>query len=75
MSEDSVIYFSEILKEIKDAYRLNDFTKINSELLENLNYAYNVLVFDYLNQQLNNKSNNGKDLSSNNVIDVDIAEE
>ena len=58
---------------MKDSYRSNDFKKISSDLLTKLNYAYNVLIFDYINQELNSKDNNPKN-SNSNVIDVDISE-
>jgi hypothetical protein len=55
------------------AFSFAIFKKISSDLLTKLNYAYNVLIFDYINQELNSKDNNPKN-SNSNVIDVDISE-
>jgi hypothetical protein len=44
-------YYSEILKEIKLLYKTNQLTKIAKESLDNLKYAYNVLIVDFFNKK------------------------
>jgi hypothetical protein len=44
-SSDKNSYFIELLKEIKDLYSSNKLDKVNVELLDNLNYVYNLINF------------------------------
>jgi molecular chaperone DnaK len=64
-NEESYLYFSEILKEIKTAYKEKEFSKISNQSLNDLKYGYNVLLLEYFQKQLNTSSKN-----KNVVIDV-----
>jgi molecular chaperone DnaK len=64
-NEESYIYFSEVLKEIKTAYKEKEFLKISNEYLNDLKYGYNLLLLEYFQKQLNIRSKN-----KNVVIDV-----
>jgi molecular chaperone DnaK len=64
-NEESYIYFSEVLKEIKTAYKEKEFLKISNEYLNDLKYGYNLLLLEYFQKQLNTTSKN-----KNVVIDV-----
>ena len=63
------LYFTELLKEIKTLYKLNKFKTISTQKLDNLKYAYSLLIVSYFKSQLSGKSNEvtGK---SGTVIDI-----
>ena len=63
------LYFTELLKEIKTLYKLNKFKTISIQKLDNLKYAYSLLIVSYFKSQLSGKSNEvtGK---SGTVIDI-----
>ena len=73
-TKTSVLYFEEIIKEIKLAYQNNDFNKISSQLLNELKYAYSILVLEFLKNTVSQSNNNGSENSNDNgkgvVIDV-----
>ena len=55
----SQIYFLETLKEIQDLYNQDKLSSITSlKLLENLKYAYSIIVLEYFKNELNKKSGN-----------------
>ena len=53
---------------VKTLYKTNQLTKIGSESLDDLKYAYNIMVIEYFKQELKPTQNpgNGKGV----VIDV-----
>jgi molecular chaperone DnaK len=70
-NNDSVLYFLEIVKEIKFLYKNNKLKKIESKVLENLTVAYNLLVLEYFSNLLSKPaSKNSNSKSSSGVIDV-----
>ena len=72
-TKPSVLYFEEIIKEVKLAYLNNDFNKISSHLLTDLKYAYSILVLEFLKtiiSQGNDNLNNPTDDNKGVVIDV-----
>ena len=73
-TKTSVLYFEEIIKEIKLAYQNNDFNKISSQLLNELKYAYSILVLEFLKNTVSQSNNNGSENLNDNgkgvVIDV-----
>jgi hypothetical protein len=75
----SMDYFLELLKEVKEFYKKNNFTKISSDCLKNFKYIYNILVLEYIKSDvINFKSNSSSGSSkpkSDNVIDVELADE
>ena len=55
----SETYFLETLKEIQDSYSQDKFSSIISlKLIENLKYAYSIIVLEYFKNELNKKSGN-----------------
>lgn len=58
--------FEEILKEMKNAYRINKFENIFSELLSKLEYAYTCVLFDFIESKIEINA------TRSNVIDVEI---
>jgi molecular chaperone DnaK len=70
----AIDFCSELIKEVKTLYKTNQLNKIYSECLDNLKYAYNILIVEYFKQELNqtptNNSNKGKDNDKGVVIDV-----
>ena len=65
------LYFTELLKEVKTLYKTNKFKAISSQKINNLKYAYSVLVLEYFKSQLSNTSNKeSKKSSKGTVIDV-----
>ena len=70
-TKTSVLYFEQLIKEIKLSYLNNKLTSISTQLLDELKYAYSILVLEFLKTQIsgdssNNESNDGKGV----VIDV-----
>ena len=63
------LYFNELLKEIKTLYKLNKFKTISIQKLDNLKYAYSLLVLSYFKSQLSGKSND-KTEKGGTVIDI-----
>ena len=65
------LYFSELLKEVKTLYKTNKFKAISSQKINNLKYAYSVLVLEYFKAQLSKSSSqDSKKSSKGTVIDV-----
>ena len=70
-TKTSILYFEQLIKEIKLAYLNNKLTSMSTQLLDELKYAYSILVLEFLKTQIsdgssNNESNDGKGV----VIDV-----
>ena len=63
------LYFTELLKEIKTLYKLNKFKTISVQKIDNLKYAYSLVVLNYFKTQLSGKSN-GVTGKSGTVIDI-----
>lgn len=63
------LYFTELLKEIKTLYKGNKFKSISSQKIDNLKYAYSLLVVSYFKKQLSSKSNNTNNKGGT-VIDI-----
>ena len=71
-TKTSVLYFETILKELKLAYVGNSLTSISNQLLDELKYAYSILVLEFLKAEIadgSNKTNNSDDKKGV-VIDV-----
>jgi len=66
----SIEYCKEIIKEVKILYKTNQLTKLRTETLDNLKYAYNVLVFDSFKKELSSGSNKSSEGGKGVVIDV-----
>jgi molecular chaperone DnaK len=65
------LYFSELLKEVKTLYKTNKFKAISSQKINNLKYAYSVLILEYFKSQLSKTSSQeSKKSSKGTVIDV-----
>jgi len=79
IKKDSVAMdaFIELLKEVKQLYKKNNFMKISSDCLKNLKYIYNILVLEYIKSDvINLKSNDSsRAKSDHHVIDVELADE
>ena len=58
-------YLQKVISTMKYNYKKNQFTRISTDLLEDLTYSYDVLLFDFIQIKLNKR---GK--SSSSVIDV-----
>ena len=65
------LYFSELLKEVKTLYKTNKFKAISSQKINNLKYAYSVLLLEYFKSQLSKTlSQESKKSVKGTVIDV-----
>lgn len=67
-------YSKEVIKEIKSLYKTNELTKIGSETLDSLKYAYNVSIIESFKSQLSGSNPQNTNSASGNtegqVIDV-----
>jgi len=69
-------YFLELLKESKELYKANSLTKLSLDCLKNFKYAYSILVLEFVKKNLmTSKSSNTSKNSSDNIIDVELADE
>jgi molecular chaperone DnaK len=66
----AVDYCKEIIKEIKVLYKTNQLRKIGDDCLDNLKYAYNILVLEYFKKELNNQKDKSEGNQKGVVIDV-----
>lgn len=64
---NSLQYFKIILNEIKDLYKKNSFEQLTLNSLNELELAYNILVFSYLQKTLINSAIKG---SNSDIIDI-----
>jgi len=69
-------YFLELLKESKELYKANSLTKLSLDCLKNFKYVYSILVLEFVKKNLmTSKSSNTSKNSSDNIIDVELADE
>jgi molecular chaperone DnaK len=69
-------YFEEVLIEIKELYNCNNLTKISNSSLDNLKYAANLILVDYLKKELLTTSKkNQSDTNSKKGVVIDVTEE
>ena len=64
-NENTRNYFTKVITTMKSNYKKNQFTRISTDLVENLTSSYDVLLFDFIQTKL---SKRGK--SSSSVIDI-----
>jgi len=62
---DVYLYFTEVLKEIKELYMLNEFDKIKSIAINELEYVHNLILFEFFKKELMKTSS-----TKGNIIDV-----
>ena len=67
-------YFSQNLTEIKEFYNQNNLTKISISSLDNLKYAANIILVDYLKKELLNDSGKSDDNSKKGVV-IDVTDD
>jgi molecular chaperone DnaK len=70
----SDLYFEEILKEIKTLYKSQNYKEISNQTLDNLKYAYNLVVLDYFKKQLNQKSNDSGKSNGGKGVVIDVTD-
>ncbi len=69
----SAMYFEEVMKEVKLAYSNNDLNKLSVQLLDDLKYAYSILVLEFLKNTISQGTDNNENSSDKGkgvVIDV-----
>jgi len=69
-TEPEIVYFQKVLKAMKKAYKENKFMKFHSELVTELNYAYEALLMMYIFKD----PSTGKVIrkTSGKIIDTDL---
>lgn len=70
-------YSKEVIKEIKSLYKTNELTKIGSETLDSLKYAYNVSIIESFKSQLSGSNPQNTNSTSDNIEGqvIDVTEE
>ena len=68
-------YISEIMKEIKMYYNTNNLAKISENILEELKYATNVLMLEYIKSQLGNSDSPSPNKKGGGGVVIDVTEE
>jgi molecular chaperone DnaK len=71
----SVLYFETILKELKCAYLRNNLTSISNQLLDDLKYAYSILVLEFLKAEIASGSNNTNNSDDKKGVVIDVTED
>ena len=74
-NKTSVLYFEQLIKEIKLAYLNNKLTSLSTPLLDELKYAYSILVLDFLKTQITSDSNNSNSSADGKGVVIDVTEE
>ena len=67
----SVLYFKELLENIKYSYQNNSLTEISETLLPKVLFAYKAVLYDYLYEKLKKSTSSRK---GSNIIDAEIVE-
>jgi len=65
-------YISEIMKEVKMCYNSNNISKLSENILEELKYATNILMVEYIKSKL---STSGSDSKKGGGVVIDVTEE
>jgi molecular chaperone DnaK len=73
-NKDTYDYVSEIMKEIKMLYSTNNFNQILETSLDELKYAGDVLIAEFIKNKLMNKAS-GNDNDSKKGVVIDVTEE
>ena len=66
----SILYFEEVVKEIKKLYFENQLNKIQTKVLSDLKYASSILVLESLKETLGSSTTNNSNIDNSNVIDI-----
>jgi len=66
----SILYFEEVVKEIKKLYSENQLNKIQTKVLSDLKYASSILVLESLKETLGSSTTNNSNIDNSNVIDI-----
>jgi len=74
-NSSSALYFTEVLNEMKESFKQNKFNSISEISFSKLKYSYNVLVLEYLKKELSTKTTSKYKSNSDNIIDVELADE
>ena len=74
-NKTSVLYFEQLIKEIKLAYLNNKLTSLSTQLLDELKYAYSILVLEFLKTQITSDSNNNNSSTDGKGVVIDVTEE
>ena len=74
-NKTSVLYFEQLIKEIKLAYLNNKLTSLSTQLLDELKYAYSILVLEFLKTQITSDSNNSNSSADGKGVVIDVTEE
>jgi molecular chaperone DnaK (HSP70) len=67
-------YFYEILNEIQELYNSNQLTKISISALDNLKYAANILLINYLKKELLEENKKSETNSKKGVV-IDVTDD
>ena len=74
-NKTSALYFEQLIKEIKLAYLNNKLTSLSTQLLDELKYAYSILVLEFLKTQITSDSNNNNSSTDGKGVVIDVTEE
>jgi molecular chaperone DnaK len=74
-NNDSVLFFVEILKEVKKLYKLGQLQKISVTSLDLLQYSYSLVLLEYVRNQLKENNNKNSDASGNGGVVIDVTDQ
>ena len=74
-NKTSLLYFEELLKEIKLAYLNNKFSVLSNQILDELKYAYSILVLEFLKNKISDDSFNKKSSDDGKGVVIDVTDD
>lgn len=75
VASDSIDYFNVLISEIKALYKKDKLMEILGNTIEKLKYSYNILLVEYIKNEIGNVQKTKSNPPTDGVIDVDIADE
>jgi len=74
-NKTSFLYFEQLVKEIKLAYLNNQLTRLSTQLLDEVKYAYSILVLEFLKNEISDDSPSKKESGDGKGVVIDVTED
>ena len=74
-NKTSFLYFEQLVKEIKLAYLNNQLTRLSTQLLDEVKYAYSILVLEFLKNEISGDSPSKNESGDGKGVVIDVTED
>ena len=74
-NKTSFLYFDQLVKEIKLAYLNNQLTRLSTQLLDEIKYAYSILVLEFLKNEISGDSPSKNESGDGKGVVIDVTED